>query len=100
MIEEDFRAWLSLIADHVEQTGRPPVLVDSTRFFMDPANVSMEWRDENIIPRYMAAGMQKFAFHMPEGMPLIGSEPAPEGPAGFPTGYFGARQDALDWLSA
>jgi hypothetical protein len=34
------------------------------------------WRDVNIIPRYNAAGVRKFAFHMPDGMPMIG-EPRP-----------------------
>jgi hypothetical protein len=32
------------------------------------------WRDANIIPRYNAAGVKKFA-HMPEGMPMIGEPP-------------------------
>jgi hypothetical protein len=30
----------------------------------------------------------------------IGTPPAPEGPARFPTGYFGRGQDALDWLAS
>jgi hypothetical protein len=57
------------------------------------------WRDVNIIPRYNAAGVTKFAFQMPPGMPMIGSPPAPEGPGRFPTAYFGRRQEALEWLS-
>ena len=57
------------------------------------------WRDANIIPRYNAAGVTKFAFLMPEGMPAIGAPPAPEGPAEFPTAYFGRRADAVEWLT-
>ena len=53
-----------------------------------------------VIPRYNGAGIQKFAFHMPAGMPAIGAPPAPEGPANFPTAYFGARADALAWLDS
>src|SRR5712692_1706403 len=66
---------------------------------MSPANMDGPWRDANIIPRYNAAGVAKFAFHMPEGMPMIGKPPAPEGPGRFLTGYFGRRHDALDWLA-
>ena len=36
--------------------------------------------------------------HMPQGMPLIGKEPAREGPADFATAYFGTRREALAWL--
>lgn len=36
---------------------------------------------------------------MPAGMPAIGSDPVREGPATFPTGYFGTRADALAWLT-
>jgi hypothetical protein len=59
-----------------------------------------EWRNEYIVPRYNAAGVRKFAFHMPDGMPAIGQRPATEGPASFPTAYFARRQDALDWLAS
>ena len=62
--------------------------------------MEMGWRDEHIIPRYNAAGVQKFAFVMPPGMPAIRAEPANEDPATFPTGYFGTRQEALAWLSS
>jgi hypothetical protein len=63
------------------------------------ANMDEPWRNANIVPRYNDAGITKFAFHMPAGMPAIGAPPAPEGPAHFPTGYFGTRSDALAWLS-
>ncbi len=42
--------------------------------------------------------MRRFAFLHPDGVPLIGLPPGPMGPASFPTGYFGRRQAALDWL--
>jgi hypothetical protein len=59
-----------------------------------------EWRDEHIVPRYNAAGVQKFAFHTPDGMPAVGAPPAAMGPSNFPTAYFARRQDALDWLAS
>jgi hypothetical protein len=100
MTAAQFQEWLIGFAEAVERASRPGILVDATSFRMDPANMDDEpaWRNKNIIPRYEKGGVKKFAFHMPEGMPAIGSAPEPEAPASFPTGYFGRRQDALDWL--
>jgi len=98
MAAADFNAFLATYAGHVEACGRPGGLVDAVQFRMDMAQMDQGWRDAHIIPRYNAAGVKKFAFIMPAGMPAIGSAPAPEGPADFPTGYFGRRADALTWL--
>jgi hypothetical protein len=97
---QSFNNWLSMFAGHVESTRRQGILVDSTSFRMARHEMDSDWRDANIIPRYNSAGVLRFAIHMPEGMPAIGAEPAPEGPANFPTGYFGARQAALAWLGS
>lgn len=94
-----FKEWLTRFAAQCENMQRPGVLIDSTNFRMDPANLNWEWRDANITPRYNAAGVKKFAFHMPLGMPAIGKPAAPDGRADFPTAYFGRRQDALEWLA-
>ena len=99
MSREQFNDWLSAFADVVVARGRRAILVDATAFLMDPAFMDMEWRDANIVPRYHEAGLRKFAFHMPAGMPLIGAAPEPEGVADYPTGYFGTRAEALDWLA-
>jgi hypothetical protein len=98
MSAEQFRRWLSTFADQVERHRRSKVLVDGTQFLMNPANMDNDWRDANIIPRYNAAGVARFAFHFPAGMPAIGAPPSREGPGEFPTGYFGSRRDALAWL--
>lgn len=95
-----FNEWLAAFAGLVEEYGRTAVLVDSTSFMMDMSLMDADWRDANIIPRYNDAGVEKFAFLMPAGMPLIGTEPAAEGPADFLTGYFGGRDEALAWLVA
>ena len=100
MTSEAFNEWLAGFAGLVEQHGRPGVLVDSTSFLMDMALMDGDWRDANIIPRYNHAGVQKFAFVMPAGMPLIGADPANEGPGQFPTPYFGSREDAIAWLTS
>lgn len=100
MSVNEFQRWLTEFATQVERLRRPGILVDATRFLLDPAKMSDEWRDANIVPRYNAAGVTKFAFHMPEGMPAIGSPPEIQGPAAFPTAYFARRQAALDWLAS
>jgi hypothetical protein len=100
MSKAQFQDWLTGFADEVERRRRPGVLVDGTRFLMDRGHMDNGWRDEQIIPRYNVGGVQRFAFHMPEGMPAVGAPPMAEGPATFPTGYFARRQHALDWLNA
>ena len=95
---ETFNQWLAGFAGAVEETKRAGVLTDAVVFNMDMGRMDMVWRDTNIIPRYNAAGVKKFAFLMPEGMPAIGTPPQMEGPAEFPTGYFGRRVDAVAWL--
>ena len=97
---DTFNDWLAGFAGVVEETERELVLVDGTAFRMSMASMDGEWRDRNIIPRYNAAGVRRFAFLMPEGMPAIGAPPAPEGPATFPTAYFGSRASAIEWLTA
>jgi len=99
MTKDDFEKSLSTFALHVGETHHPQVLVDATSFRMNPAFMDGAWRDANIIPRYNHAGVKRFAFHMPAQMPMAGGPPAPEGPAQFPTGYFGTREEALSWLS-
>ena len=95
MSKDAFQRWLTVFADHVGRLRRSRVLIDATSFKMDPALMDADWRDANIIPRYGTAGVKRFAFHMPGGMPMIGRAPEREGPAQFPTGYFGSRVDAL-----
>lgn len=95
---DQFNQWLSVFAGFVEQKQPAGALVDALAFGMSPGLMSMGWRDENIIPRYNAAGLKKFAFIMPAGMPAIGKPPAAEGPAHFPTAYFANRSLALEWL--
>jgi hypothetical protein len=99
MSGDDFNAWLSVFAGCVETKKRSRCLVDSVQFKMPMVRMNSGWRDENIIPRYNAAGVVKFAFIMPAGMPRIGAEPARAGPGTFPTGYFGERSFAVAWLA-
>ena len=99
MTADDFNKWLAQFATEVEGAGRTLALVDALQFRMPVTRMDPGWRDANIIPRYNKAGVRRFAFLMPAKMPLIGIPPEPEGPAEFPTGYFGTRAEALAWLA-
>jgi hypothetical protein len=96
--KDGFQQWLEEFASRVKASHRPSVLIDSTSFRMPREHMDAAWRDANIIPLYNAGPVERFAFHMPAGVPMIGAAPAREGPATFPTAYFGARADALSWL--
>jgi hypothetical protein len=96
---KDFNAFLTRYADQIEACGRRNALIDAVQFKMDMSRMVPGWRDEHITPRYNAAGLKKFAFIMPEGMPAIGAPPENEGPAKYPTGYFIARVAALSWFN-
>ena len=95
----EFNDWLSRFATEVERAGRSGVLVDGLAFAMPMDRMDPAWRDANIIPRYNAAGVKRFAFLMPAGMPAIGAPPAVEDPATYATAYFGTRRSAMEWLA-
>lgn len=96
---DGFRSWMADFADIVEQTGRARILTDATRFLMPREHMDGEWRDANVVPRYNAAGVRRFAFLFPSDLPGVGADPEVEGPAAYPTGYFDRREDALAWLA-
>ena len=98
MTDEDFKAWLVRLAETGEGHPAHFMIVDTRLFRYRPGADFAEWRDQNIIPRYNRAGVTKFAFLTPPGMGAA-SEPAPEGPAQFPTGYFDSRERIDAWLS-
>ena len=101
MSDEDFMRSMERFADLAGEHRTPNMIVDVRDFLHNPGEDVAAWRDENIIPSYNAAGVRKFAFLLPEGAPgsvESGSEPAPEPPGDFPTGYFASREGILDWF--
>ncbi len=99
MTDGGFMATLCLFVWEAEKARPRRLLIDATEFRHRFGEGVMEWRDAHIIPRYGAAGVRKFAFHMPSGFPKAGAEEV-EGPAIFPTRWFVDRRAALDWLAA
>ena len=98
MTGDQFNGFLKTFADQCKP-DRPGCLVDAVQFDMPSNRMSMGWRDEHIVPIYNKAGVKRFAFIMPAGMPLIGQAPAKEGPADYLTAYFRSRAEAIAWLT-
>ncbi len=106
MSDDDFKTGLMMLASEAEALAPSAILIEATRFNHDfeAFKATMAWRDENVIPRYNAAGVAKFAFLMPAGFsgPTAenGSEPRQDGPAAeFPTQWFTGRDRAVAWLT-
>jgi len=99
MTDGGFMATLCLFVWEAEKAKPSCLLIDATQFRHKFGEGVMAWRDAHIIPRYGAAGVRRFAFHMPPGFPGAGKEEV-EGPAVFPTKWFTSRKEALDWLCA
>jgi hypothetical protein len=95
-----FQDWVAAFAGEVEHRQRPAILVDLTRFLMDQSDMDGDWWHTQIVPRYNAAGVEKFAFLVRDEMPGVGSPPTTSKGAAFPTGYFARRQEALNWLGS
>lgn len=103
MSDDGFKETLQLLADQ-GLTFRPAsMIVDATEFFHELDEGTLPWRDEHIVPLYNQAGVQKFAFLVSEGAPGTvekGAQPAPDGPAAFPTGWFETRDRMYAWLTS
>ena len=101
MTDGGFKATLALFAWQAEQISPSFLLIDATQFRHRFGPNVMQWRDDSITPRYGAAGVKKFAFHVPEGAPNTieaGGKKDFEGSAVFPTAWFTKREHALDWF--
>ena len=101
--EAEARDTMALFAAETEKRKPRFLIVDTTEFFHRWADDMMAWRDREIIPHYNAGGPAKFAFITGEGVPFptveSGADPAPDGPAAFPTGWFTSRDRAYQWLA-
>ena len=102
--ETQARDTMVLFAAETEKLRPRFLIVDTTEFAHRWADDMMAWRDQEIIPRYNAGGVTKFAFIAGDGVPFptveSGARPAPDGPATFPTGWFKTRDAAYQWLAA
>jgi hypothetical protein len=102
MTDPAFKASLALLALEAERAHPSGILIDALNFRHSFGPGVSEWRNDCIVPRYGAAGVRKFAIHMPEGVPGVMEEGGAEkldGPAAtYPVAWFSKRQNALEWL--
>jgi hypothetical protein len=102
MTDDDFKNEMTRLAELCEREHEPNVLIDVTHFLHQPSEDVGTWRETNIVPRYNAAGVEKFAFLVPPSAPSTveaGSTPQVEGVASYPTGYFGSREMLYAWFA-
>ena len=99
MTDDDFMHWLERFAAAAVQHRALFILIDTRAFKHQAGTHVWPWRDEHIIPRYNQAGVKKFAFLLPTGA-APKTEPMPEGPAQFPTGYFESREQIDSWFTS
>src|SRR5215469_14305178 len=99
MTDDDFMRWLEQFAAAAEERHAAFLLIDTRAFQHHTGTHVWPWRDEHIIPLYNQAGVKKFAFLLPTGA-APKTEPMPEGPARFPTGYFDSREQIERWFTS
>jgi len=103
MSDGGFRETLTVMADHGLKVRPDFMIIDATEFLHDVGEGTLAWRDEHIVPLYNQAGVKKFAFLATSRAPGTvekGTEPAPDGPAAFPTGWFETRERLYTWLTS
>lgn len=101
MTEAQFRLALERLAAFLEKERLPNALIDVAEFAHKPSPDFNAWRDKNIIPRYNAAGVKKFAFLLPPAAVQTvenGTAPAVESPGKFLTAYFNSRDRVYAWF--
>ena len=99
MTDDDMKHELELFAGLVESKSAPRILIDVTNFGyrMNPA--VQKWWSENILTRYNASGVQRFAFlFAPETQITAAMNESAPG-AAFLTRSFTTRASAIDWLT-
>jgi hypothetical protein len=72
------------------------------RYRVEDADGTGSWWANEIVPLYNQAGLEKFAFVLPEGEQAPPDETPAEAGAGekFVTKQFGSEQAAISWLTA
>lgn len=103
MSDDGFKETLQLLADQGQKVQPKSMIIDATEFFHTLGEGTLAWRDEHIVPLYNQARVQKFAFLVTDHAPGTvekGVQPAPDGPAAFPTGWFETKERMHAWLAS
>ncbi|MEE8518251.1 MAG: hypothetical protein V3S98_03910 [Dehalococcoidia bacterium] len=98
MTDQDFKEGVDHFTTFAEQHGATGLSVDVREFGHQMNTELGEWRQDKIVPRYNSAGIQRFAYVLPQGAPL--EEPTQYEGENFKTGYFSSPEAASSWLAA
>ena len=98
--KDAIREYAGLVLEHRARYA----LVDlrKFRYRVEDADVLRSWWADEIAPLYNQAGLEKFAFVLPEGEQAPPDETPAKAEAGekFVTKQFGSKQAAISWLTA
>jgi hypothetical protein len=103
MSDDGFKSTIRLLAEEGLKLRPSAMIVDSTEFFHELGEGTLEWRNEHVVPLYNKSGVEKMAFLVSADAPSTvekGAVPAADGPATFPTGWFETREQMYAWLTS
>ena len=98
MTDDNFKEALSNYAGFSFELNGPGLLVDVRKFKHKMGEEVMKWRNEDCLPRYMAAGSFKMAYVIPEQ--ALRERPKGDLPIGkFTDRFFSSIEAATNWLN-
>jgi hypothetical protein len=93
----DIKEWLLKFVAEAEKAKARSILVDLNQFRFEWTAEFDGWWKQNIFPRYVRAGVQRFAFVFPTGH----APPTPSGPdEGYKMANFDSLAAARAWCNA
>jgi hypothetical protein len=99
MTSDEFKADLMLFASQVEKKKASGILVDVSKFHHKMEPESQQGRVKNISTRYIAAGVQRFAFLFPVCSQISSAMNQSSPQKTFQTRAFDDIQQAEKWLT-
>lgn len=102
MTSEEFKEHLEAFAQLFEKYSVKAFYVDTRAYHITMSVEIQTWHDENIVPKYIASGVQKIAFVMPDELiQALSIEQAFEEPQAqqLAVRHFENEIDARKWIS-
>lgn len=101
MSDDDFKDALRAFAGQAAAQGATRLLVDVRRFHHAMNDTVGSWRAQEITPLYNGAGIERFAYVVPEQAPATPSDTPDTSSDGedFATRFFHSDVDARGWLA-
>jgi len=101
--KENFMEMVSTLASFVEQKGIKKIYVDARLNTFTMSEDIREWHDNEIVNRYVSAGVKKMGFVMPKNLfaELTHKSTFDKQNAKdlLPTQFFNSEEDTLNWLT-